>query len=80
MLNGGQFFSALGRHVTKAFAQVHAARKLHRQAAYAVFRSPQTFFDTTLTGKIVGTLSLDLDGRELRRDLHDVPGKGVQRP
>ena len=48
------------RHGIKAFGQVRAARTLHRRAVWAVFRSPMTWFDMTLTGKIVNRLSSDM--------------------
>eukprot|EP01043_Picozoa_sp_COSAG02_P080342 COSAG02_NODE_19048_length_903_cov_1.080846_1_plen_267_part_10 len=38
------------RHGIKAIGQVRAARLLHRRAVWAVFRSPMTWFDMTLTG------------------------------
>jgi ATP-binding cassette subfamily C (CFTR/MRP) protein 1 len=48
------------RHGIKAIGQVRAARLLHRRAVWAVFRSPMTWFDMTLTGKIVNRLSSDM--------------------
>ena len=48
------------RHGIKAIGQVKAARSLHRRAVWAVFRSPMTWFDMTLTGKIVNRLSSDM--------------------
>jgi len=55
-----QVFTVGMRHGIKAIGQVKAARLLHRKAVWAVFRSPMTWFDMTLTGKIVNRLSSDM--------------------
>ncbi|KAI5294661.1 hypothetical protein KEM52_003513 [Ascosphaera acerosa] len=42
------------------FCSIEASRKLHEKMAYAVFRSPMTFFETTPTGRILNRFSSDI--------------------
>ncbi|KAI5290085.1 hypothetical protein KEM54_002475 [Ascosphaera aggregata] len=42
------------------FCSIEASRKLHEKMAYAVFRSPMTFFETTPSGRILNRFSSDI--------------------
>ena len=55
-----QVLTSCMRHCVKVIGQVRAARSLHQRSVWAVFRSPMTWFDMTLTGKIVNRLSSDM--------------------
>lgn len=56
----GQVSAVAMRHGVRAVGQVRAARRLHRLAIWAVFRSSMAWFDQTITGKIVNRLSSDM--------------------
>ena len=57
-------FSALfviGFSITVSLRSVHASRQFHSMMLSNVLKAPQSFFDTTPTGRIVNRFSQDLD-------------------
>lgn len=42
------------------FCSIEASRKLHERMAYAIFRSPMSFFETTPSGRILNRFSSDV--------------------
>lgn len=42
------------------FCSIEASRKLHERMAFAIFRSPMTFFETTPAGRILNRFSSDV--------------------
>ena len=54
------------RTVLFAVGSVRASTKMHEDALMATLRSPMSFFDTTLTGRIINRFSADMQKVDLR--------------
>ncbi|XP_041353920.1 multidrug resistance-associated protein 1-like isoform X2 [Gigantopelta aegis] len=56
-----QSIFVIGFSITVSLRSVHSSRHLHRLMLSNVLKAPQSFFDTTPTGRIVNRFSQDLD-------------------
>ncbi|KAI6879372.1 ATP-binding cassette glutathione S-conjugate transporter, partial [Hortaea werneckii] len=57
---GGAALVVLQTLILWIFCSIEASRKLHERMAYAIFRSPMSFFETTPSGRILNRFSSDI--------------------
>lgn len=57
---GGALLMVVQTLILWIFCSIEASRKLHERMAYAIFRSPMSFFETTPTGRILNRFSSDI--------------------
>ncbi|RMD42862.1 hypothetical protein DV735_g2276, partial [Chaetothyriales sp. CBS 134920] len=57
---GGAALVVLQTLLLWIFCSIEASRKLHDRMAFAIFRSPMTFFETTPVGRILNRFSSDI--------------------
>ncbi|KAI9775055.1 MAG: hypothetical protein M1835_005954 [Candelina submexicana] len=57
---GGAALVVLQTLILWIFCSIEASRKLHERMAFAIFRSPMTFFETTPAGRILNRFSSDI--------------------
>ncbi|KAL8736829.1 MAG: hypothetical protein Q9181_002293 [Wetmoreana brouardii] len=57
---GSAALSVIQTLILWIFCSIEASRKLHERMAYAIFRSPMSFFETTPTGRILNRFSSDI--------------------
>ncbi|KAK3676345.1 ATP-binding cassette glutathione S-conjugate transporter ycf1 [Recurvomyces mirabilis] len=57
---GGSALVVVQTLILWIFCSIEASRKLHERMAYAIFRSPMSFFETTPTGRILNRFSSDI--------------------
>ncbi|MCJ1435109.1 hypothetical protein MMC27_004479 [Xylographa pallens] len=57
---GGALLTVVQTLILWIFCSIEASRKLHERMAYAIFRSPMSFFETTPTGRILNRFSSDI--------------------
>lgn len=57
---GASILVILQNLVLWIFCSIEASRKLHERMAFAIFRSPMSFFETTPSGRILNRFSSDI--------------------
>ncbi|RKF62208.1 Metal resistance protein YCF1 [Erysiphe neolycopersici] len=57
---GGSLLVVIQTLILWIFCSIEASRKLHEMMAYAIFRSPMSFFETTPAGRILNRFSSDI--------------------
>lgn len=57
---GGSALVVVQTLILWIFCSIEASRKLHERMAYAIFRSPMSFFETTPSGRILNRFSSDI--------------------
>ena len=57
---GGSALAVVQTLILWIFCSIEASRKLHERMAFAIFRSPMSFFETTPTGRILNRFSSDI--------------------
>ena len=57
---GGAALAVVQTLILWIFCSIEASRKLHEKMAYAIFRSPMSFFETTPSGRILNRFSSDI--------------------
>src|SRR6202044_2212472 len=57
---GGAALVVLQTPILLIFCSIEASRKLHERMAFAIFRSPMSFFETTPAGRILNRFSSDI--------------------
>ena len=57
---GGAGLVVLQTLILWIFCSIEASRKLHERMAFAIFRSPMSFFETTPAGRILNRFSSDI--------------------
>lgn len=57
---GGALLVVVQTLILWIFCSIEASRKLHERMAFAIFRSPMSFFETTPAGRILNRFSSDI--------------------
>ncbi|KAK0126799.1 hypothetical protein ONS95_008378 [Cadophora gregata] len=57
---GGALLVVIQTLILWIFCSIEASRKLHERMAFAIFRSPMSFFETTPAGRILNRFSSDI--------------------